>query len=222
MKFTAFLFAWVTATVFAAAPNVGIVDESEVMKKYNKALEIQADIRKSADTSQAAVTERGKEVEQLKADLDSTVKRAQDPILSEAGKKSLMSEAQVKNKAFQERYSEFQQFVSSANATIQQRIAEMNKQIGADIRTQSEKIAKAKGLQIVLSKGLTVYVDGSLDITEEVIKELNANYKSANPTAVTPVPAPAAPGTTGTTPAPVTPTPAPTPAPAAPAPAANK
>jgi Skp family chaperone for outer membrane proteins len=196
MKSIFLSLAFVTASVFAAAPNVGIVDESEVMKKYTKALEIQADIKKSAEVSQAAVTERGKEVEQLKADLDSTVKRAQDPILSEAGKKSLMSEAQVKNKTFQERYNEFQQFVNSANATIQQRIGEMNKQIGADIRTQAEKIAKAKGLQIVFSKGLTVYVDSSLDITEDVLKELNANYKPSAP-----APAAAAPAAPATAPA---------------------
>jgi Skp family chaperone for outer membrane proteins len=202
MKFFALSLVFATASLLAAAPNIGIVDESEVMKKYSKALEIQADIKKSAEVSQASVTERGKEVEQLKADLDSTVKRAQDPILSEAGKKSLMSEAQVKNKAFQERYSDFQQFVNSANATIQQRIAEMNKQIGADIRTQAEKIAKDKGLQMVLSKGLTVYVDSSLDITEEVIKELNANYKPAAPAPVASTTAPVAPAVAPAAPAP--------------------
>jgi Skp family chaperone for outer membrane proteins len=202
MKLFALSLVFATASLLAAAPNIGIVDESEVMKKYSKALEIQADIKKSAEVSQASVTERGKEVEQLKADLDSTVKRAQDPILSEAGKKSLMSEAQVKNKTFQERYSDFQQFVNSANATIQQRIAEMNKQIGADIRTQAEKIAKEKGLQMVLSKGLTVYVDSSLDITEEVIKELNANYKPATPAPAASTTAPVAPAVAPAAPAP--------------------
>jgi hypothetical protein len=68
----------------------------------------------------------------------------------------------------------------------------MNKQIRADARVQAEKVAKAKGLQLVLGKSQAFFSDASLDITEDVLKEMNAAYKAAAP-AVTPAPAPAAP-----------------------------
>jgi len=176
------------APAFAAAPNVGIVDVAEVMTKYNKAIETKAGIDKSVQTSREAVAEREKELQSLRADLESTVKRSQDPILNEAGKRSLQSEAQIKQGAFQQRQNEYLQFVQTAQGTIQQRFQEMERQVVADVRVQAEKIAKEKGLQLILPKAVTFFNDASLDITADVIKALNDGYKSAAP-----APAPAAP-----------------------------
>ena len=47
-------------------------------------------------------------------------------------------------------------------------------------------VAKDKGLQLVLPKAVAFVADDSLNVTADVIKELNDNYKSA-------APAPAAP-----------------------------
>lgn len=191
MKILSAFLLLAVASAFAAAPNVGVVDVAEVMAKYNKAIETKAGIDKSVQSSRDAVAEREKELQTLRADLESTVKRSQDPILNEAGKRSLQSEAQVKQGAFQQRQNEYVQFVQSVQGTIQQRVQEMERQVVADIRTQSEKIAKDKGLQLIVPKAVTFFVDGSLDITGDVIKALNDGYKSAAP-APAPAPAPAA------------------------------
>lgn len=191
MKILSAFLLLAAAPVFAAAPNVGVVDVAEVMAKYNKAIETKAGIDKSVQSSRDAVAEREKELQALRADLESTVKRSQDPILNEAGKRSLQSEAQVKQGAFQQRQNEYVQFVQSAQGTIQQRVQEMERQVVSDIRAQAEKIAKDKGLQLVVPKAVTFFVDGSLDITGDVIKALNDGYKSAAP-APAPAPAPAA------------------------------
>ena len=191
MKILSAFLLLAAAPVFADAPNVGVVDVAEVMAKYNKAIETKAGIDKSVQSSRDAVAEREKELQALRADLESTVKRSQDPILNEAGKRSLQSEAQVKQGAFQQRQNEYVQFVQSAQGTIQQRVQEMERQVVADIRAQAEKIAKDKGLQLVVPKAVTFFVDGSLDITGDVIKALNDGYKSAAP-APAPAPAPAA------------------------------
>lgn len=177
------------AVLSAAAPNVGVVDVAEVMAKYAKAVETKAGIDKSVESSRAAVAEREKEIQQLRADLESTVKRAQDPILNEAGKRSIQSEAQLKQNALQQRQNEAMQFVQSAQSTIQQRAQELERQVLSDVRGQAEKIAKDKGLQLVIPKAVTFHADASLDITGDVIKALNDAYKSAAPA---PAPAPAA------------------------------
>ena len=188
MKTLSALILLVTAPAFAAAPNVGVVDVAEVMTKYNKAIETKAGIDKSVQTTRDAVAEREKELQTLRNDFESTVKRSQDPILNEAGKRSLQSEAQIKQGAFQQRQNEYVQFVQSAQGTIQQRVQEMERQVVADVRAQADKIAKDKGLQLVLPKAVTFFNDASLDITADVIKALNDAYKSAAP-----APAPAAP-----------------------------
>ena len=60
-SFFALLLA--SASVYAAAPNVGLLDEQEVFKKYAKAVDLQAEIRKSEESAQASVGERVKVVE---------------------------------------------------------------------------------------------------------------------------------------------------------------
>ena len=190
-SFFALLLA--SASVFAAAPNIGLLDEQEVFKKYAKAVELQADIRKSEDSAQASVGERVKVVEQLQADLVGVQKRGQDPMLSENGKKAVEAEFQQKSATFQQRRAELQNFVNEARGAIQQRVGELNKQILADARAQTEKVAKAKGLQLVLGKSQAYFSDASLDITEDVLKELNSAYKAAAPAVAPGAPAPAAP-----------------------------
>lgn len=191
-SFFALLLA--SASVFAAAPNVGLIDEQEIFKTYAKSADLQAEIRKSEDAAQASVGERVKVVEQLQADLVAAQKRGQDPMLSENGKKAVEAELQQKNGVFQQRRAELQNFVNEARGAIQQRVGEMNKQILADARAQAEKVAKAKGLQLVLGKSQAFFSDASLDITQDVLKELNAAYKASAPAVAPAAPAsPAAP-----------------------------
>ena len=189
-SFSALLLA--SASVFAAAPNVGLIDEQEIFKTYAKSADLQAEIRKSEDAAQASVGERVKVVEQLQADLVAAQKRGQDPMLSENGKKAVEAELQQKNGVFQQRRAELQNFVNEARGAIQQRVGEMNKQILADARAQAEKVAKAKGLQLVLGKSQAFFADASLDITQDVLKELNAAYKASAPAVAPAAPAPAA------------------------------
>ena len=141
-SFFALLLA--SASVFAAAPNVGLIDEQEIFKTYAKSADMQAEIRKSEESAQASVGERVKVVEQLQADLVAAQKRGQDPMLSENGKKAVEAELQQKNGVFQQRRAELQNFVNEARGAIQQRVGEMNKQIFADARVHSEKVAKTK------------------------------------------------------------------------------
>ena len=89
-SFFALLLA--SASVFAATPNVGIVDDQEIFKKYAKATDLQAEIRKSEESAQASVNERIKAVEQLQTELQGIDKRGQDPMLSENGKKAVAAE----------------------------------------------------------------------------------------------------------------------------------
>ena len=199
-SFFALLLA--SASVFAATPSIGIVDEQEIFKKYAKATDLQAEIRKSEEAAQASVNERIKAVELLQAELQSIDKRAQDPMLSENGKKAVGAEFQQKNATFQQRRTELQNFVTEARNTIQQRVGELNKQIIADARAQAEKVAKAKGLNLIIGKAPVLFSDASLDVTDDVLKELNAAYKATAPVVAAPVvAAPAVAPATGDKPA---------------------
>jgi len=194
-SFFALLLA--SVSVFAATPSIGIVDEQEIFKKYAKATDLQAEIRKSEEAAQASINERVKAVEQLQSELQAIDKRAQDPMLSENGKKAVGAEFQQKSATFQQRRAELQNFVTEARNTIQQRVGELNKQIITDARAQAEKVAKAKGLNLIIGKAPVLFSDASLDVTEDVLKELNAAYKATAPAVAVPATAtkPVAPAT---------------------------
>ena len=166
-SFFALLLA--SASVYAAAPNVGLVDPQEVFVKYAKAVELQAELAKSRDAARAAIGEREKVLLQLQTELQSIEKRGQDPMLSENGKKTVAAEFQQKNATFQQRLSERQNFINEAQGAIQQRLGEMNKQIIADIRTASEKIAKANRN----AKGFVVDFAAHVDRVEGVVQSLH-------------------------------------------------
>lgn len=185
---TAFL-ALAAAVATANPPKVGTVDYAEINKKYNKAIEQQASIQKSIDNAKIAVQEKVDEVQKLQADLQETQKRAQSPLLNEAGKQQVVTELRAKEETFRQRYGALQQLDQEARNTIQGRVQEMQRGIEADLRPAVEKIAKSKGLDLVLAKGTTLYAAASLDITEAVLAELNANYKPAAPAAPAAAPA---------------------------------
>ena len=103
-----------SASVYAAAPNVGLLDEQEIFKKYAKAVDLQAEVRKSEESAQASIGERVKVVEQLQTELLGVQKRGQDPMLSENGKKAVEAEFQQKSATFQQRRAELQNFVNEA------------------------------------------------------------------------------------------------------------
>lgn len=184
-----------SASLYAVTPNVGIVDDQEIFKKYAKATDLQAEIRKSEESAQGSVNERIKAVELLQTELQGVQKRGQDPMLSENGKKAVGAEFQQKSATFQQRRTELQNFVTEARNTIQQRVGELNKQIIADARAQAEKVAKAKGLNLIIGKAPVLFSDASLDVTDDVLKELNAAYKATAPVVAVPVAPASAPAT---------------------------
>ena len=181
MKPIVALLALAAATLSANPPKVGTVDVAEISKKYAKSVEQQASIQKSIDNAKVAVQEKVDEVQRLQADLQETQKRAQSPLLSDSGKQQITQELRGKEDTFRQRYGALQQLDQEARTTIQGRVQEMGRAIDADLRPAVEKVAKAKGLQLVLPKGGAYYADGALDITDAVLAELNANYKPSAP-----------------------------------------
>ncbi len=178
---TAFLTLVAAVAAAGNPPKVGTVDIAEVTKKYNKAVEQQASIQKSIDAAKVSVQEKVDEVQKLQEDLKETQKRAQSPLLSDAGKQQIASEFKVKEDTFRQKYTQLQQLDQDARNTIQGRVQEMSRGLDADIRPAVEKVAKAKGLDLILPKGAVLYSDNALDVTAAVIAELNANYKSDAP-----------------------------------------
>ena len=62
---------------------------------------------------------------------------------------------------------EVEQFQQQAGGIFQQRAQQVDHDIIADVRTKAAAIAKEKGLDLVLPKGVVLYSTDALDISED-------------------------------------------------------
>ncbi|MDR1818185.1 MAG: OmpH family outer membrane protein [Puniceicoccales bacterium] len=203
------------------APKVATVDISVVATKYQKAQALEQllknDVerfRKDAQNDEQQLRSLADAAQKARADM-------QNSALNEQGRKNAEKAFNERAAAFDQRRQEFANKQRAAETTLQQRARNNQEQIITDIRGVCEKVAKERAIDLVLPSGAALFADRSLDISEEVVKRLNAE----NPTPVVPA-TPAAPAGGAVTPAtggaPAASGPELAPLPTAPAPAASR
>jgi outer membrane protein len=92
--------------------------------------------------------------------------------------------------AFQTRQNQAEQELQRSGATLESTQAHVNQQIGNRFGPIVEQIRATRRAAIVLSKNSTLANDPALDITNDVLAQLNQQLPSVS---VTPLPQPAAP-----------------------------
>jgi outer membrane protein len=157
----------------------------------------------SADTQAAQKRIQAKEqaLLALRGEAEKAKNDAESSLLNEQGRTSARQVFEAKVRELQTRQNEFQQDRQNTESTLNARAQAMQSNVLDDVKPVIEAVAKDKGADLVLNSGFNptgvLFADASLDVTEEVIKRLNAAY-TPKPKAVpapetTPAPAPAAP-----------------------------
>lgn len=150
----------------APANSFAVVDVQKVMQESTAAKDITDQIKVQNDKYKDEVAKKDSEL------------RAADQKLNE--QKSILSQ-----QAFNEKREEFKGKLNKAQHDVQEKRAQLdasfNESIGQVQKAISEiiaDIAKEKGFQIALPKIQVLYSADSLDITDEVIKRLNAKLST--------------------------------------------
>jgi outer membrane protein len=187
-------------------PKILVVDLAKLFDSHYKTQEqqakLQADEAKAQD-QYAQITKEGNAlVEQFK-ELD---EQSKNPTATAEAKAKAQGEAQKKYEEIQQKRSEQQSFVQNTQKTIQQRFQTFKTLMVEEISKIAVEIAKKKGATFLLDKsGPTLvgvsnilYYDPTLDITEEVMAEINKDRPAVTPTPVTTTPTTTAPTSTDT------------------------
>ena len=158
---------WGAAPASAADNRMGYIDSSRIFQEYADAKDAQQRFDRLVQGWRDEASEKEKVVTQLRQDV-----RDQSPILS-------AMKRQEKETALQRAVNEYEAFIQDVWGTSGRASQENDRatsEIVQAIRVAVEKVAGAKGFQVVLdaSSGFLVYADKSLDITTDVIAELNA------------------------------------------------
>jgi outer membrane protein len=88
------------------------------------------------------------------------------------------TERSVKEKAYEQRLQEYQQFVDKAKGDLQAENVELAKRIAGDIIRVVHEYGRQKGyLFIFVKNDSMLYLDEKVDLTDEILKVVNAEGK---------------------------------------------
>ena len=169
------------------APKILVVDLAKLFDTHWKTQEQQAKLQADETKAQdqlAEITKSGNAlVEQFK-ELD---EQSKNPTATAEAKTKAQAEAQKKYEEIQQKRSEQNSFVQNTKNTLQQRFQTFKTLMIEEITKASVEIAKKKGATFLIDKsGPTLvgvsnvlYYEPSLDITDEVMAELNKDRPAA-------------------------------------------
>ena len=152
----------------AADSRIGYIDSARIWLEFKDAQEAQQRFERQVQGWRDEATEKQKAVELLKAEV-----RDQGPVLSALKRQEKES---ARDRAISE-YESFVQDIWGPNGRASQENSRATDEIIQLVRRSVEKLAGQRGLELVLDAtgGFIIYADKALDMTNEVLAELNAN-----------------------------------------------
>ncbi|WP_173046050.1 OmpH family outer membrane protein [Nitrospira sp. KM1] len=146
---------------------MGLVDPTRLLNDSNAGKKAKDSLSSFSKSRQALIEMDEKELRRMEEDF---VKQAS--VLSAAAKSE-------REQIFRRRMAEYQQKAAELNREVQEKQKDVLDAFREKLEVVVEKVAKRHDLQVVLDKGKggpTVYSDGALDLTAEVIEEFNREY----------------------------------------------
>jgi Skp family chaperone for outer membrane proteins len=152
----------------AADLRIGYIDSARIFQEYKDAKEAQAHFDRMVQGWRDEAAEKEKAVKQLRDEV-----RDQSPILSSLKR-------QEKEEALQRAISDYEKFIQDIwgpNGKASQENERATGDVVVQIRAAVERIAGSRGLELVLDSagGFIIWADRSMDLTSDVIQDLNSH-----------------------------------------------
>lgn len=144
-----------------AGSNYAFVDVAGVFDGYEKTKENDKDLQEEGVQKER---EREALVEEIRALKDELV------LLNDDAKEK-------KQEALDEKVQELQDFDRDAKRELGQKRNKLVREIFQDIDSVIQRYGERKGYDLILNERALLYKNKKLDITEDVLKELNKGYK---------------------------------------------
>jgi len=193
--------ALTTLTTHAqTAPKILVVDLAKLFDNHWKTQEQQAKLKADGAKAQDQIAALQKDGNALVDQFKELDEQSKNPTATAEAKAKAQTDAQKLYDQIQQKRSELNSFAQNTQSTLRQRFETFKTLMIEEISKTAVDIAKKKGATFLLDKsGPTLvgvsnilFFDPSLDITEEVMAELNKDRPAVTPTPVTTTTAPAA------------------------------
>lgn len=155
---------------FAQEVKIGYIDSERIFNEYKAVSEAQAQFDRDVEAWKKEAEQTERELQSMQEELES-----QRLLLSEGA-------LQEKQMALQTMASEYERFIQSVwgpTGRIAQRNAELTRPIMDKVRQVVDKLAAEQGYSLIFdaADGNIVYGEKSLDLTDQVLTELNKDVE---------------------------------------------
>lgn len=179
-KIISVLAALATASVLSAAAKIYVVDMAQVYSNYYKAKEAAAQINASVENTNQELQKMNTTREALMKELQAIQEKVNNPALTEDAKKKIIeTEAQPKVVEARRIETDMENIRNQASQRLQQNSRSIRQVHMQEITKIISELAVAKKADFILEKSVTFYSKDADDITQDVIKAVNASDPAA-------------------------------------------
>ncbi|OGW37963.1 MAG: hypothetical protein A2Y97_05500 [Nitrospirae bacterium RBG_13_39_12] len=157
-----FIFLALPVSLLAAdSVKFGAMDLQKVLNESEAGKKAKSDLEDLIKSKESMIEEKGKTVEKLKSDLE----KQASALSTEARKK--------KEDELEKLLREYQRSVQDSQAEVKKKEGELTDNIIKDIREIVEKIGVEQGYTLIIEKGIVLYSNKGIEITDDVMKKYN-------------------------------------------------
>ena len=161
------VFAGFAADASAADLKIGVIDMGVLLQKSPQAQNATAEMQKKFDARKKDLISEQDEIKNLQDDLNKN-----GATMSASQAQDEQSRLDEKQRDFSRKSSDYQDDASM------ERNAQLSK-LQQDVFKAAQEVAQAQKYNLILAEGV-VYKDGAVDVTDQVLAQMNKDYKAAN------------------------------------------
>jgi outer membrane protein len=145
----------------ADSMKLGSIDLQKVLNESETGKKAKSDLEALIKSKESGIEEKGKVIEKLKGEVEK-----QASVLSAEARKNKQDE-------LEKLLRDYQRTVQDSQAEVKKKESELTDTILKDIRQTVEEIGREEGYTVIIEKGLVIYSDRNIDITDMVLKKYN-------------------------------------------------
>ena len=149
----------------ADVAKVGVIDLQKVLETSNAGKTIQAKLKKQKEKMESDLQAKGTEIEKISKRLE-----RESMVMSKEMREEKEREQRIK-------INDFKTLQKKYRTDLQKLEVQLMNQLQKDVKELVDSIGKKKGYLLIVNKYTVLYSPGSIDITDDLIKRLNARTK---------------------------------------------
>ncbi len=149
----------------ADVAKIGVIDLQKVLETSNAGKTIQATLKKQKEKMEADLKAKGTDIEKISKRLE-----RESMVMSKEMREEKEREQRIK-------INDFKTLQKKYRTDLQKLEVQLMNQLQKDVKDLVDSIGKKKGYLLIVNKYTVLYSPGSIDITDDLIKRLNAKTK---------------------------------------------